>query len=75
MCIRDRDDKIQTVSSMSQANTSKLKEIETHTIVIENRIEETTKDHSGDVSHMEEVIQEEMNQLRGESVSYTHLSR
>ena len=84
--MREQDDKIQTVSNMSQANTSKLRDIETRTVVIENRIEETTKDRSGDVSHMKEEIQEEMNQLRSElrrrqnqmtmfptPVSYTHL--
>ena len=63
---REQDDKIQTVNNMSQANTSKIREIETRTVVIENRIEETTKDRSGDVSHMKEEIQEEMNQLRSE---------
>ena len=63
---REQDDKIQTVNNMSQANTSKIREIETRTVVIENKIEETTKDRSGEVSHIKEEIQEEMNQLRGE---------
>ena len=36
---------------MSQANTSKLRDIETRTIVVENRIEENTKDRSGAVSY------------------------
>ena len=63
---REQDDKIKTVNNMSQVNTSKIREIETWTVVIENKIEETTKDRSGEVSHMKEEIQEEMNKIRGE---------
>ena len=39
----EQDSKIQDVHDLLQANTSKTSEIETRTMVIENKLEETSK--------------------------------
>ena len=64
---REQDEKIQTVNNMVQVNTGKIKDIKACTIVIEHKIEETSKtakDRSEEVSHMKEEMQSEMKQLR-----------
>ena len=50
-------------------STSKTNEIESRTIVIENKIEETSKtakDCSGEMSNMKDHVKSEMDQLREE---------
>ena len=65
----EQDSKIQDVHDLLQATTSKTSEIETRTMVIENKLEETSKtakDYSGEMSNMKEEVKIEMDQLRAE---------
>ena len=66
---REQDDKIQTVNNMSQANTSKIREIEARTVVIEHKIESKKEqtfvinnDNSGEVVNTREEYKVEYKQ-------------
>lgn len=69
MIKHEQDSKRQDVHDLLQVTTSKTNEIESRTIVMENKIEETSKtakDYSGEMSNIKDQVKSEMDQLREE---------
>ena len=65
----EQDSKIQDVYDQLHATTSKTKETESRTILIENKIGETSKtakDCSGQMSDMKDKVKSKMDQLHEE---------